>query len=134
MKNIIILLSFTFFCSFTINSETKRIPDGNYKTVLDKKFKKVGLLDYDFKIKDDKFIIKIAKKIESLDIIWIDENSFRVIGYTEPLVKTEDIEEILKEYRATFNITKQNEKIYTFYLGKESENDTIYSGKFIKFN
>lgn len=120
--------------SFSIQSDLRKLPDGNYVAVLDKQYKDNGLVDYEFTIKNDKFIIKIGNTTEMLDINWIDENSFIVKGYTEPSSPSKTTKNVVSAYRISFNITKQEGNEYHFNLGRESENDPVYSGKFVKFN
>jgi len=120
--------------SFSVKSDMRKLPDGNYVAVLDKQYKDNGLVDYEFTIKNDKFIIKIGNTTEMLDINWIDENSFIVKGYTEPSSPSKTTKNVVSAYRISFNITKQEGNKYHFNLGRESENDPVYSGKFVKFN
>ncbi len=134
MKKLLILFCFVVMSSFSIKSDLRKLPDGNYVAVLDKQYKDNGLVDYEFTIKNDKFIIKIGNTTEMLDINWIDENSFIVKGYTEPSSPSKNTKNVVSAYRISFNITKQEGNEYHFNLGKESENDPVYSGKFVKFN
>lgn len=134
MKKLLILFCFVVMSSFSIKSDLRKLPDGNYVAVLDKQYKDNGLVDYEFTIKNDKFIIKIGNTTEMLDINWIDENSFIVKGYTEPSSPSKTTKNVVSAYRISFNITKQEGNEYHFNLGKESENDPVYSGKFVKFN
>ncbi|NMH25376.1 hypothetical protein [Flavobacterium solisilvae] len=134
MKKLLILFCFVVMSSFSIQSDLRKLPDGNYVAVLDKQYKDNGLVDYEFTIKNDKFIIKIGNTTEMLDINWIDENSFIVKGYTEPSSPSKTTKNVVSAYRISFNITKQEGNEYHFNLGKESENDPVYSGKFVKFN
>ncbi len=134
MKKLLILFCFVVMSSFSIQSDLRKLPDGNYVAVLDKQYKDNGLVDYEFTIKNDKFIIKIGNTTEMLDINWIDENSFIVKGYTEPSSPSKNTKNVVSAYRISFNITKQEGNEYHFNLGKESENDPVYSGKFVKFN
>lgn len=134
MKKLLILFCFVVMSSFSIQSDLRKLPDGNYVAVLDKQYKDNGLVDYEFTIKNDKFIIKIGNTTEMLDINRIDENSFIVKGYTEPSSPSKNTKNVVSAYRISFNITKQEGNEYHFNLGKESENDPVYSGKFVKFN
>ena len=134
MKKLLILFCFVVMSSFSIKSDLRKLPDGNYVAVLDKQYKDNGLVDYEFTIKNDKFIIKIGNTTEMLDINWIDENSFIVKGYTEPSSPSKTTKNVVSAYRISFNITKQEGNEYHFNLGRESENDPVYSGKFVKFN
>ena len=134
MKKLLILFCFVVMSSFSIQSDLRKLPDGNYVAVLNKQYKDNGLVDYEFTIKNDKFIIKIGNTTEMLDINWIDENSFIVKGYTEPSSPSKTTKNVVSAYRISFNITKQEGNEYHFNLGRESENDPVYSGKFVKFN
>lgn len=134
MKKLLILFCFIVMSSFSVKSDMRKLPDGNYVAVLDKQYKDNGLVDYEFTIKNDKFIIKIGNTTEMLDINWIDENSFIVKGYTEPSSPSKTTKNVVSAYRISFNITKQEGNKYHFNLGRESENDPVYSGKFVKFN
>ena len=125
MKKLLILFCFVVMSSFSIKSDLRKLPDGNYVAVLDKQYKDNGLVDYEFTIKNDKFIIKIGNTTEMLDINWIDENSFIVKGYTEPSSPSKTTKNVVSAYRISFNITKQEGNEYHFNLGKESENDPV---------
>ena len=133
IKNTLILFTVIFLTSFTVNDVTKKLPNGHYLVELDKKFKDNGLVDFDFTLENEKFTMKIANKYETLEIKWIDENSFIVIGYTEPSNPTELEKKIMSQgNKIEFRITKQEDTIYYFTLGEKFEKYPIYSGKFIK--
>ncbi len=132
MKNFFVILTFILLSSFTIKTESGVLPDGYYSAILDEEYKKKELNDFEFLLENGKFKILIADKLETLEIEWLDENSFVVKGYTEPKSPNELEQKMLKDYRPTFNITKSNEDEYYFTLGKESEKKPIFSGKFIK--
>lgn len=132
MKNFFVIMTFILLSSFTIKSESNLLPDGYYSAILDEEFKKRELNDFEFLLQNDKFTIKIADKLETLEMEWLDDNSFIVKGYTEPKSPNEFEQKLLKDYRPTFNITKNNENEYYFTLGQESDKSLILSGKFIK--
>jgi len=132
MKNFFVIMTFILLSSFTIKSESKVLPDGYYYATLDEEFKKRELNDFEFLVQNGKFTIKIAEQLETLEMEWLDENSFIVKGYTEPKLPNELEQKILKDYRPTFNITKNNENEYYFTLGQESDKSPILSGKLIK--
>ena len=132
MKNLLVLMLFIILTSFSTDKEPIKLSDGNYITKLDTQYTKNGLLDFKFKIDKNLFIIKIADKTEELEMIWVDENSFIVKGYTEPKKPTDFEESLLKNYRPTFNIIKQIDDEYYFTLGQESDESPIYSGKFLR--
>ena len=132
MKNFLVIMPFILLSSFTIKTESDVLPDGYYSAILDEEFKKRELNDFEFLIHNDKFTIQIADKLETLEMEWLDENSFVVKGYTEPKSPNELEKKLLKGYRPTFNITKSSEDEYHFTLGQESEKSPIFSGKFIK--
>jgi hypothetical protein len=132
MKNFYVIMTFILLSSFTIKSESNVLPDGYYTAVLDEKFKKMELNDFDFLLQNGKFTTKIADKLETLEVEWLDENSFVVKGYTEPKSPNEFEQKMLENNRPTFNISKNNANEYYFTLGQESEKNPIFSGKLIK--
>lgn len=132
MKNFFVILTFILFSSFTIKTESCVLPDGYYSAILNKEYKKKELNDFEFLLENDKFKILIADKLETLEIEWLDENSFLVKGYTEPKSPNELEQKILKDYRPTFNIIKNIDNEYYFTLGQELDKSPIISGKFIK--
>ena len=134
MKNFFVIITFILLSSFTIKLESNVLPNGHYFAVLDEKFKKMELNDFEFLVENNKFTIKIADKFETLEMEWLDENSFVVKGYTEPKSPSEFEQNLLKDYRPTFNITKNSNNEYHFTLGEESEKSPIFSGKLIKSN
>ena len=132
MKKLFLLYAFIVLTSFSINNETK-LPNGHYLAELDKKFKDDGLNDFDFTLENEKVIMKIANKYETLEIKWIDESSFIVIGFTEPSNPTETEKNIMSQSnKIYFNITKQEKNIYYFTLGEKLEKYPIFAGKFVK--
>lgn len=134
MKNLLVLITFIVISSFTTKEEKNALPDGHYFVSVDEEYKKGGILDFEFTIENDKFIIKLADKINTFDVIWTDKNSFIVKGYTEPVSPDAFELKILKKYKPTFNIIKQVENDYYFTLGPESDESPIFSGKFTKSN
>ena len=132
MKNFFILITFVLLSSFTIKSKSDILPDGHYSAVLDEKYKKMELNDFEFTIQNNKFTMNIADKFETLEIEWLDENSFVVKGYTEPKNPNEFDKKMLEGNRPTFNIIKNIDNEYYFTLGQESDVNPIFSGRFIK--
>ncbi|HNP32902.1 MAG TPA: hypothetical protein PKN96_06390 [Flavobacterium sp.] len=131
MKQLFGIFAFVILTSFIV-VEPKKLPDGHYKVELDKEYKKRGLNDFDFTLENEKFITQIAHKYETLEIIWVDENSFIVKGLTEPVNPNETEKEILKNTKIYFRITKQDKNIYYFTLGEEFDEHPLYAGKFVK--
>lgn len=132
MKNIIGLFIFVILSSFVTIQNLNKLSNGHYKVVLDKKYKKLDLNDYEFTLEDSKFIYKLGKQVEDFEIIWIDENTFKVKGLTEPANPNEFEKEILKNTQIYFRITKQEKNEYFFILGEDMDKYPIYSGKFVK--
>lgn len=132
MKKIFILFIFVQLSSFYISSIEKKLPNGKYLVELDQKYIDLGLKNFEITIENEICIIEIAKKLEKLEINWIDENSFIVKGYTEPANPNNDEREIMKNYSVSFNITHEEKNEYYFTLGNQSNEDIIYSGKFVK--
>lgn len=132
MKNIIGLFIFVILSSFVTIQNLNKLSNGHYKVVLDKKYKKLDLNDYEFTLEDSKFIYKLGKQVEDFEIIWIDENTFKVKGLTEPANPNEFEKEILKNNQIYFRITKQEKNEYFFILGEDMDKSPIYSGKFVK--
>jgi hypothetical protein len=132
MKNLIGIFAFVILTSFVVKDQPKRLQNGNYKVVLDKEYKERGLNDYEFTLKDKKFIYKWDKQVENFEIIWVDENSFKVKGLTEPANPSDIEKEILKNTKIYFRITKQEKNTYFFKLGEEFDEHPVYAGKFVK--
>lgn len=132
MKNIIGLFIFVILSSFVTIQNLNKLSNGHYKVVLDKKYKKLDLNDNEFTLEDIKFIYKLGKQVEDFEIIWIDENTFKVKGLTEPANPNEFEKEILKNTQIYFRITKQEKNEYFFILGEDMDKYPIYSGKFVK--
>lgn len=132
MKNIIGLFIFVILSSFVTIQNLNKLSNGHYKVVLDKKYKKLDLNDYEFTLEDSKFIYKLGKQVEDFEIIWIDENTFKVKGLTEPANPNEFEKEILKNTQIYFRISKQEKNEYFFILGEDMDKYPIYSGKFVK--
>lgn len=132
MKNIIGLFIFVILSSFVTIQNLNKLSNGHYKVVLDKKYKKLDLNDYEFTLEDSKFIYKLGKQVEDFEIIWIDENTFKVKGLTEPANPNEFEKEILKNNQIYFRISKQEKNEYFFILGEDMDKYPIYSGKFVK--
>jgi len=132
MKKLLGLFAFIILTSFTIIENTRVLQNGHYLVELDKEYKNRGLKDFDFTLDNEKFIMKIADNYETLEIKWIDEKTFLVKGYTEPLHPTEMEKEILKGSKIYFRITKQEKNEYFFKLGDEFDKYPVFAGKFVK--
>jgi len=132
MKNAFILFTFILLTSFTTTNGIKKLPNGHYDVELDKEYLERGANNFDFTLENDKFIMKIAEKYEVLEINWIDENTFIVKGFTEPLNPTELEKKIMGNTKIVFKITKQEGNKYYFTLGEEFDKYPIFSGKIVK--
>ncbi len=132
MKNLLFFFFFLSLSSFCINSIEKKLPNGKYLVELEQKYIDSGLKNFKFTIENEICIMEIAKKLENLEVNWIDENSFIVKGYTEPANPNNVEREIMKNYIISFNITREDKDEYYFTLGNQSNEDIIYSGKFVK--
>ena len=132
MKNIIGLFIFVILSSFVTIQNLNKLSNGHYKVVLDKKYKNLDLNDYEFTLEDSKFIYKLGKQVEDFEIIWIDENTFKVKGLTEPANPNEFEKEILKNTQIYFRISKQEKNEYSFILSDDIDKYPVYSGKFVK--
>lgn len=102
MKNLIGIFAFVILTSFVVIDKPKRLQNGHYKVELDKEYKERGLNDYEFTLEEKKFIYKLDKQVENLEIIWVDENSFIVKGLTEPPNPNETEKEIIKNTKILF--------------------------------
>ncbi len=118
--------------SFTIKSKINLLPDGTYVAVLDEKYKKMELNDFEFTVQNNQFVIKKADKLETFEMEWLDENSFVVKGYTESVSPNTFEQNLLKDYRPTFNIFKNNKNEYKFTIGTENEKEPILAGKLVQ--
>ncbi len=132
MKKIFILFIFVQLSSFYISSIEKKLPNGKYLVELDQKYIDLGLKNFEITIENEICVMEIAKKLENLEINWIDEDSFIVKGYTEPANPNNVEREIMKNYSVSFNITHKEKNEYYFTLGDQSKEDIVYSGKFVK--
>lgn len=132
MKNLLAIFAFVILTSFTVIEKPNILQNGHYRVELDKEYKERGLNDYEFTLEDKKFIYKLDKQVENLEIIWVDENSFIVKGLTEPANPNKTENEILKNTKIYFRITKQEKNEYFFKLGEEFDEYPVYAGKFVK--
>ncbi len=132
MKYLMGLFAFIILTSFAVIDKPKKLENGHYIVALDKEYKESGLNDFDFTLENENFITQIAGKYETLEIIWVDENSFIVIGLTEPANPDETEKEILKNTKIYFRITKHEKNEYFFTLGEAFDKYPVYSGKFVK--
>ena len=132
MKKIIGIFAFVFLSSFVIIDKSVRLENGHYKVELDKQYIERGLNNFEFTLENKKFIYELNGKVENLEIIWVDENSFIVKGLTEPINPNETEKEIIQKTKIYFRITSQEKNEYFFKLGEEFDNYPIYAGKFVK--
>ena len=134
MKNVFVLFTFIFFTSFTTNSVKEKLQNGHYLVVLDKSYKDQGLNDFDFTLENEKFTMKIANQYEALEIKWIDNSTFIVIGFTESKNPTELEKSFSPEAKLYFQITKIDANECYFTLGVLNDKHPIFAGKFVKTN
>ncbi len=123
----IFLISTEFVCA-----QKRTLSNGRYLVKLDTKYKEIGLNDFEFSLENDFLEMTLANKLEKLEVIWIDQMSFKVIGYTEPSNPTTIEREILKKSTILFQIEKIVENEYFFSLSDKDGKTAIYSGKFVK--
>lgn len=129
MKKLFIALLFMGFASFTNKDDAKKLQNGHYLVVLDQKYKDQELNDFDFTLKDEKFTMKIGGKYEDLEIKWKDENTFAVIGFTEPKDPPDFLKNSEKFY---FKIAPIDSTEFYFTMGLEFDEYPVFAGKFIK--
>lgn len=132
MKNVFILFTFIFLTSFAYKVENNKLQNGHYLVKLDDKYKNQGLNDFDFTLENEKFTMKIANEYKELEIIWVDEKTFIVKGYTESANPTKLEKSFSKKDKLYFQISKIDDKEYYFTLGMLNDQYPIYAGKFIK--
>jgi len=132
MKKIFGIIAFVILSSFVTIDKSVRLENGDYKVELDKEYTERGLNNFEFTLEGKKFIYKLNGKVENLEIIWVDENSFIVKGLTEPINPNETGKEIIEKTKIYFRITSQQKNEYFFKLGEEFDNYPIYAGKFVK--
>ena len=132
MKNLIGIFAFVILTSFVVNEKPKTLPNGHYKVELYKEYIEIGVNNYDFTLENEKFTMKIGDKYETLEIYWVDKNTFLVRGYTEPLNPTEAEKKAMGNSKIYYRITKQQGNEYYFYLGEEFDKHPVYAGKFVK--
>ena len=132
MKKLLGICAFIILTSFTVIEKPRALQNGHYLVELDKEYKELRLNDFDFTLENEKIIMKIADKYETLELVWVDENSFIVKGYTEPLNPNETIKKAMGDSKIVFEIVKQEGNKYYFTLGEKFDKHPIFSGKFIK--
>lgn len=132
MKNVFILFTFIFLTSFAYKVENNKLQNGHYLVKLDDKYKNQGLNDFDFTLENEKFTMKIANEYKELEIIWVDEKTFIVKGYTESANPIKLEKSFSKKDKLYFQISKIDDKEYYFTLGLLNDQYPIYAGKFIK--
>ena len=132
MKNLFGIVAFVILTSFAVANKTRKLSNWHYKVEMDKEYKDAGVNDYDFTLENEKFITPIADKYETLEIIWVDDNTFKVLGLTEPANPTELEKWAMMGSKMYFRIYKQEKNTYFFKLGEENDNYPVYAGKFVK--
>ena len=132
MKRLVTLLHLLFFISLSAQEGTKKLPNGMYWAILDQQYRLDGMNDFEFHLENDVASMKIADEFKNMKVIWTDENSFIVVGYTEPEHPNANESQIMKQYKISFHILKQEKNEYYFRLGSDADNDVIYSGKFVQ--
>ncbi len=132
MKSILTLLHLLFFISLSAQEATKKLPNGMYWAILDQQYRIDGWNDFEFHIENDVASMKIADEFKNMKVIWSDEDSFIVVGFTEPKNPTANETQLMNQYKISFHITKVEKNEFYFRLGSESESDVICSGKFVQ--
>ena len=132
MRTIYTILVLVFLCSYAIKSDTRKLENGFYKAELDIEYKKAGLYDFEFTLKDDEFILDFKDQTASLKIVWQNDSEFIVKGFTQPLHPTEQERELLRSKFAYFKILQRQDNVIYFKLEHTADHMPIYTGKFIK--
>jgi len=102
MKKLFIVLFLLFFSVNSLFAQNKALSDGKYLVKLDSISKKSGFKDYEVYIEKESVYLFLANKLERLEIVWIDDNLFKILGLTEPLNPTELEKKILKDTNKCF--------------------------------
>ncbi len=132
MKKLFIVLFLLFFSINSLFAQNKALSDGKYLVKLDSISKKSGFKDYEVYIEKESVYLFLANKLERLEIVWIDDKSFKILGLTEPLNPTELEKKILKDTNICFEIITIVGNESSFKLEDKKNNSIIYSGTFIK--
>ena len=133
MKKKIVILLFTLFVyNNSLLAQDKALGDGRYLVKLDAKAIESGFKDYEIYIEKESVYLFLANKMERLEIVWIDDKSFKILGLTEPLHPTEMEKKILKDINICFQVVTIDGNTYHFTLEDKNKTISVYSGKFIK--
>lgn len=103
-----------------------------YWAILDQQYRLDGMNDFEFHLENDVASMKIADEFKKMKVIWSEEDSFIVVGYTQAENPTSLESQLINQYKISFHILKVEKNHYYFRLGSDLENDVIYSGKFVK--
>ncbi len=132
MKRLVTLFHLLFFISLSAQEATKILPNGMYWAILDQQFKNDGWNDFEFHLENDSASMKIAEEFKNMKVVWSDEDSFIVVGFTEPENPTAAEIQLMNQNKISFHITKVEKNEFYFRLGSESENNVLCSGKFVQ--
>lgn len=132
MKKLFIVLFLLFFSVNSLFAQNKALSDGKYLVKLDSISKKSGFKDYEVYIEKESVYLFLANKLDRLEIVWINDKSFKILGLTEPLNPTELEKKILKDTNICFEIITIVGNECSFKLEDKKNNRIIYSGTFIK--
>lgn len=132
MKKLFIVLFLLFFSVNSLFAQNKALSDGKYLVKLDSISKKSGFKDYEVYIEKESVYLFLANKMERLEIVWIDDKSFKILGLTEPLNPTELEKKILKDIDFCFEIITIVGNECSFKLEDKKNNSILYSGTFVK--
>lgn len=121
-----------FFSVNSLFAQNKVLGDGKYLVKLDSISKKSGFKDYEVYIEKESVYLFLANKMERLEIVWIDDKSFKILGLTEPLNPTELQKKILKDIDICFEIITIVGNECSFKLEDKKNNRILYSGTFVK--
>ena len=132
MKKLFIVLFLLFFSINSLFAQNNALSDGKYLVKLDSKSKKSGFKDYEVYIEKESVYLFLANKLERLEIVWLDDKSFKILGLTEPLNPTELQKKILKDTNICFEIITIVGNECSFKLEDKKNNRILYSGTFVK--
>ena len=132
MKKLFIVLFLLFFSVNSLFAQNNALNDGKYLVKLDSISKKSGFKDYEVYIEKESVYLFLANKMERLEIVWIDDNLFKILGLTEPLNPTELEKKILKDIDICFEIITIVGNECSFKLEDKKNNRVLYSGTFVK--
>ncbi|GAA4054748.1 hypothetical protein GCM10022388_21490 [Flavobacterium chungnamense] len=121
-----------FFSVNSLFAQNKALSDGKYLVKLDSISKKSGFKDYEVYIEKESVYLILANKMERLEIVWIDDKSFKILGLTEPLNPTELQKKILKDTNICFEIITIVGNECSFKLEDKKNNRILNSGTFVK--